>query len=117
MATVRSARKVASQPHRHRRGPGRDDRLPGADLLDRLDRLQAAGACRHRAADGVLQPEITSVHQAVHQARAVDEAGRSGRLRRGAVVGEAVYDGGERILMVGDDVRSSRPIRAASRTA
>ena len=36
-----------------------------------------------------FQPEITLVHQALHQAGAAHQAGRSGGLRRGALVGAA----------------------------
>ena len=61
----------------------------GTDLLDRLDGIQAEGAGRHRAADGVLRARDHAIHPPVHQARAAAEAGRPGRLRRRALVGEA----------------------------
>ena len=85
--------------------------LPGADLLDRLDRVQAAQPGDDGAADGVLHSP-RSRRSSSCSPSACSCCGRSTRRptprRRGGR--SAIYDGGERVLKVGGDSRSSRPI-------
>ena len=65
-----------------RRRPGRHADLPGADLLDRLDRLQAAQPRHHGAADGVLHAGDLALRQALHQALAAARAADAGGATR-----------------------------------
>ena len=94
-----------------------DADLPRADLLDRLDRLQAARRRDLGAADGVLRSPRSRLRQALHQAGAAARAGRPRGLRRGALVG-AAHLRRRRAGAAGQGrACSSRSIRAGSSTA
>ena len=83
--------------------------LPGADLLDRLDRLQAARPRHHGAADGVLHSprsrrSSSSSPSACSCTKPVDPA-----VYAAAPWWEKrIYDGGERVLQDGDSVQLSQ---------
>ena len=88
--------------------------LPVADLLDRLDGLQAAQPRDDGAADGDVHAGDHAVPEAVHQARAALSAGRQGDLCRRALVGAAHLRQRRARAEGGRRRRSSPPIPTAS---